>query len=130
MPYVLMLQTDADDQELTEAILEEMNWSVPVNFLANIDDLDNYTELHDLPAVILFSDNTRGMAVKPVRSLKSNSRYAHIPVIVLGEKSIASYIQECYKAGANTFITKPSSLDLTRKKIEGFFRYWFEIAEV
>jgi CheY-like chemotaxis protein len=127
--YVLMLETDPDDRELTEATLAEMQFSVPVKFLSNIEELDLFTA-EQTPSVILISDSNRGLAVKLVKQLKADPELNHIPVVVLGERSINSYVKDCYRAGANTFITKPSSLESTRKNIKTFFTYWFEVAEL
>ncbi len=127
--YVLMLQTDADDREITESALAEMEFSVPVKFLNNIEELDLFTA-EERPAVILLSDSARGMAVQLVKELKADPEYGHIPVVVLGERSMDSYVKDCYRAGANTFITKPSTHEQTKKKIEAFFTYWFEVAEL
>jgi hypothetical protein len=54
----------------------------------------------------------------------------HVPVVVLGEVSGDDHIKEWYRAGANTFIVKPSTVAATQKKIKTFFEYWFEVAEV
>ena len=128
--YVLMLQTDADDRELTESILAEINLHIPVKFLAEVDEIDDFTASVGMPSLILVSDSTKGLAVDLVRKLKSKAAYAHIPEIVLAEKSVSSFAKDCYRAGANTFITKPSSLEETRKKISIFFSYWFEVADL
>lgn len=125
-----MLQTDADDRELTESILAEINLHIPVKFLAEVDEIDDFTASVGMPSLILVSDSTKGLAVDLVRKLKSKAAYAHIPEIVLAEKSVSSFAKDCYRAGANTFITKPSSLEETRKKISIFFSYWFEVADL
>ena len=125
-----MLQTDAEDRELTESILQEISLSIPVKFLAEADEIDNYTAAVGFPSLLLVSDSSRGMAVNLVKKLKSKAAYSHIPVIILAERSLDSYAKDCYRAGANSFIIKPSSLAETRKKIDLFFKYWFEVAEL
>ena len=129
--YVLMLQTDPDDQHMTESALAEINPSLTIKYLQGIDEMDKYIMETGQPALILLNDQgtitERGQAL---RQIKANPAYSHIPVVVLGEKSSSDYVKECYRAGASSFITKPSSLKATRKKIEMFFSYWFEVAEV
>jgi DNA-binding response OmpR family regulator len=129
-PYVLMLQTDPEDRELTESIVNEFNFSVPLKFLAEAEEIDNYTAAVGFPSLLLVSDSSRGMAVSLVKKLKSKAAYSHIPVIILAERSLNSYAKYCYRAGANSFVIKPSTLEETRKKIEFFFKYWFEVAEL
>jgi len=131
MPYVLMLQTDPDDRYITESTLSEISVTVPVYFLDGIHQLDNFIATHGDPGVILIND--RGAAHlgrELLKQLKSDPVYNHIPVIILGEVTTPEYIRQCYRAGANTFIIKPSTLAATRKKIESFIQYWFEVAEV
>jgi len=129
--YVLMLQTDPDDQYITESALAEINSSLAIKYLQDTTEMEKYIAEMGEPALILLNDGgtitERGQLL---RRLKANPVYNHIPVVVLGERSSPDYIKECYRAGASTFITKPSSVNTTKKKIEMFFSYWIEVAEV
>jgi DNA-binding NarL/FixJ family response regulator len=129
--YVLMLQADPDDQYITESALAEINSSLTIKYLQETTEMEKYIAENGEPALILLNDGgtitERGQIL---RQLKANPVYNHIPVVVLGERSSPDYVKECYRAGASTFITKPSSINTTRKKIEMFFSYWFEVAEV
>jgi DNA-binding NarL/FixJ family response regulator len=129
--YVVMIRTDEDDQYITESTLAEIGNRVTVKYVHTIDDLDKLVAREGEPSVILLNDP--GITHKSnhwLKQLKQQSPYAHIPVVVLGEVSTDEYVRECYRAGANTFITKPSSIAETKTKIETFFRYWFEVAAV
>ena len=98
---------------------------------ANAGEIDGFISKNGYPAVILLNDQgTITARVQTLHQLKSNTSYSHIPVVVLGERSSPDYVKECYRAGASTFITKPSSINATHKKIALFFSYWFEVAEV
>jgi CheY-like chemotaxis protein len=129
--YVLMLQTDEEDKFITESTIHEMEYVVPLKFLDESERLDAYVDHHGLPSVILLND--RGSILQKnqlLRQLKNDPAYCHIPVVVLGEKSTDEYIRQCYRAGASSYITKPSSVNETKKKIGTFFSYWFDVAEV
>jgi hypothetical protein len=39
-------------------------------------------------------------------------------------------VKEAYRLGANSFIQKPSTLHLTKEKIETFAKYWLEVVEL
>jgi len=131
MAYILMLQADPDDQYITESALAEISPSTTVKYLQTIDEMEETVAIAGEPALILLNDKgtlrERGQTLK---QLKANPAYSHIPVVLLGEKSSGDYVKECYRAGASTFITKPSSVNATQKKIELFLSYWFEVAEV
>lgn len=131
MNYVLMVQVDEDDKFITEESLREAGISTPVKFLSKIDDLENFIKLESMPSLILLNDRGavhRGS--KLLTGIRGNRNYAHIPIIMLGEVTTPDYIKECYAAGANSYIIKPSTVHATIKKIELFFRYWSEVAEV
>jgi CheY-like chemotaxis protein len=128
--YVLMIQTDPDDQYITESALTEIGASIPVRFISSVAELGDTITSTGEPSVILLND--RGVfhnGAQVLKELKGDSSYRHIPVVILGEVSSADHIRQYYRNGANTFITKPSSVEGTRKKIETFFKYWFDVAE-
>ena len=126
-----MLWADADDRDLTEWAIAETGNEVPVRFVADTEELETMVGTNGEPSLILLND--RGAVHngrEQLSNLKKHAKYSHIPVAVLGEYSTRDYIRDCYRAGANTFITKPSTIAATKNKVELFFRYWFEVAEV
>jgi CheY-like chemotaxis protein len=129
--YVLMVQADEDDRSLTESILQEVQHRVPMHFIAGISEMETLVAALGLPSVILVNNKDhRHKAIDIVKHLKADASLAHIPVIVLGEITTPDYIKQYYRAGANTYVTKPSSVAATRKKIQLFLDYWFDVAEV
>ncbi len=130
-PYVLMLQADEDDQFLTQSILNEMQETIPMHFISVIEELNSCIVQNGLPAVILINNHDhRHKAMEVVKFLKADPGLNYIPVVVLGEITTADYTRQYYRAGASSYITKPSSLAAMRKKISLFLDYWFEVAEV
>ncbi|MEO5563578.1 MAG: hypothetical protein ABIR18_09085 [Chitinophagaceae bacterium] len=129
--YVLMLQTDPDDKYITESTLAELSKDIPVQFIAGLDEVDKTITASGQPVVILVNDKGHAQYGPPlIKKIKSHPVYGHVPVVILGEVTTSDYIRQCYRAGASTFITKPSTVAATRKKIETFFTYWFDVAEV
>ncbi len=130
-PYVLMLQADEDDQFLTQSILTEMQETIPMHFISGIGELKTSIGTNGLPAVILINNHDhRHKAMEVVKYLKADPGLNHIPVVVLGEITTSDYIRQYYRAGASSYITKPSTVAAMRKKISLFLDYWFEVAEV
>lgn len=129
-PYVLMLQTDVDDTELTQWALSGLQLALPVKFLDSLDEFEGFIELNGKPSLILLNENAKNTGIQIIRRLKTGQNYSDIPLVLLKENTLPAYINACYKAGASTVITKPSSLELTKKKIESFFYYWFDVAEL
>jgi CheY-like chemotaxis protein len=128
--YILMLQTDADDRDITETVLAGIELSMPVKFLESFDDLKSFLLLHGIPALVLINENARYISIEIVKHLKTDHAFKHIPLIILTENTLPKYLNDCYRAGAGTVITKPSTIELTKKKIEIFFAYWLKVAEL
>jgi CheY-like chemotaxis protein len=129
--YVLMIRADEDDQFFTESIVQEMRGSIPMHFVKDIQDIEQTFAVHGFPSVLLINNRDhRHKTIDIVSNLRTDPRLAHIPLIVLGEITTPEFIHKYYRAGASSYIIKPSSLAATRKKIELFFAYWFEVAEV
>ena len=129
--YLLMLQADEDDRYFTQSVLDEMQHTFPMHFIASIQELPELVKDKGLPSVMLINNHDhRHLAIEVVKQIKSDPALAHIPVVVLGEITTADYIRKYYQAGANTYVTKPSTVALMKKKIRLFLEYWFEVAEV
>jgi CheY-like chemotaxis protein len=128
-PYILMLEDDPDDRFFTTSVVSEMEQPVPIRFLSNSADL--FTTLRESePLVILIDFNLNpenGLDI--LKRLKSDPRFRHIPVVLLGDSTDPHFITTCYLNGANTYAVKPTTLEATRKKIGLFFQYWLEVAE-
>ena len=125
--YALMLQTDPDDEFFTRTTLEEMGLSDKFRF-SNAESLEDGIAEFGKPVVVLLNDSTGFPAMAKLNSIKTGP-YRHLPVVILGEHVTRDYKDAFYKAGAAAYISKPSSIADTRKKIEAFSRYWFEVAD-
>jgi CheY-like chemotaxis protein len=127
--YVLMLEDDADDRYITESTIKELGYNIPVRFLSYDRELITYLSQSEQPSLILLDYNPV-TGSDTLKQLKAHPDFNHIPVIVLSEVASNHHVRQCYQLGANSFIKKPDTADLTRNKIETFFRYWFEVAEI
>lgn len=128
--YVLMLENDADDRYITQTTLAELGYDIPMRYEYYSPTLPELIK-HDIPCLILLAYNTspeNGLEI--VRHFRNYSEHAHVPIIILVEELPPHYIRQYYLAGANTVIKKPSSVQLTRKKVKVFFEYWFSVAEL
>ena len=63
-------------------------------------------------------------------ALKSSKPINTIPIVILSDSISEKYRNECYAYGASSFIRKPQTVEDTAKKIETFFKYWLNVAEV
>lgn len=131
--YILMLESDPADREISNDYFREGN--IPVQFLISSNEVMTFLQSRQddylpLPRIILLSMRSipeTGLTV--LKQVKQHADFKHIPVIVLGENTQSDLIKMCYANGANTFINKPFTNDLTDIKIKSFIQYWFDVAE-
>ncbi len=129
-PYILMLESDPHDRELTMEFFAKDKRNIHVDFLSYSYEVLPY--LHSapsLPALILLRLNAvpdTGLLV--LESLKRNEAFQHVPVIILSEGTTSKLITQCYASGANTVIDKPFTYEETNIKIQYFLQYWFDVA--
>ena len=129
--YILMVEDDPDDRHITNQTLKEIGFNVPIIYLTQSDKVLSFLAAHEAPAIILIDFNSNpDNGIEVLKTLKGHTAYRHIPVIILSESAAPTYVTECYRHGAHTFIVKPFTTAATRKKIENFFTYWLEVAEV
>lgn len=133
---ILMLEHDDDDRYITQTTFTENHYPLKLHFVNNSDDLfafllsceRTYTAY---PALILLNHYAVPANVAEIiRELKSHSKYAHIPVVVLSGTVNSEMVRQCYAAGANSFIRKPASGSEINKRISSFIQYWFETVEL
>ena len=129
-PFVLMLEEDPDDRQITESALKDIGLDVSVKYVKYSNELFEELKADDKPSLILVDYNSSpASAIEVLKELRNTSDCSHIPAVVLGEGLSEKFIKECYQFGANSYITKPSSTRLTKDKIETFFKYWLEVVE-
>lgn len=127
--YALMVQTDDDDRFFADSTMREINLGVNVEYIPNINQLGKIVEKSGEPQVILINDSSIRPAGDQLKKIKADKGLSHIPVVILGEVATEEYIKKYYSLGANSYVIKPSTIEGTKKKIETFFRYWFEVAD-
>jgi CheY-like chemotaxis protein len=127
-----MLEHDDDDRYITQAIFDENQYRVSLNFVSDRDAFWKYLKSSSvLPSLILLNYHAGPLtAVGILDELKSNPRFQYIPVVVLSGSVKQDMVKDCYHAGASSFIQKPSSNKVATDKITNFIRYWFETVEL
>lgn len=81
------------------------------------------------PGIILLDLNLPGTDGRDILAdIKGDFDLKIIPVIVLTTSSAEQDIQDCYRAGANSFILKPVDLNKFMESIQRLKDFWFEVA--
>lgn len=83
------------------------------------------------PDLILLDLNLPNLTGREVlERIRANPRIRHIPVIILTTTQAQHEILECYRLGANCFITKPSNFSEFVELIRFTCTYWFQFAKL
>lgn len=128
---VLMLEEDTDDRYLTQDTLREAGIEQPIRFFNNGDELFAFLDTAGPPSLILIDYNSgRETGIEVLKKLKAHPGHRHHPVVILSDSIHPRYVRECYAHGASSFIKKPDNMEETRTRIETFFRYWLQVAEL
>ena len=128
---VLMIEDDLDDRYITQTYFADFGSSIALRFFDSHNDVIQYLDGLDrseLPELIVFDPGKRGN--QTLEQLKSHPRFREIPVVVVSEITHPATVKEAYRLGANSFIQKPSTLNLTKEKIATFAKYWLEVVEL
>lgn len=110
---VYIVDDDPDDRQIILDAFLENNTQMDYVFIENGDELmDTLASCQDTeyPSLILLDLNMPGMlGMQALKEIKSNSRYNHIPTIVLTTSTLLSDRSASYSLGANCFLSKPPS---------------------
>ena len=137
---ILYAEDDEEDRMLTEMAFKRTRLSNDLRFVADGQELMEYLFRHGaytdpatspMPGIILLDLN---MPIKDGRvaltEIKSEPSLRRIPVVVLTTSKEEEDIMRTYTEGANSYITKPVTLEKLIEVVETIGRYWFQIVEL
>ncbi|GAB2964815.1 response regulator [Hymenobacter coalescens] len=84
-----------------------------------------------LPAFVLLDLNLPGTDGRVVLgALKQDPQLRSIPVIIFSTSTNSRDIEECYRLGANSYLTKPIEYATLEEKTRLLVNYWLNTAEL
>jgi CheY-like chemotaxis protein len=109
---ILLVEDDQDDIDLMQDTLKDSRVDFIMEVIKQGDKVIPYLEMgKNFPDVILLDLNLPKMHGKEVlERVKSSPDFQKIPVVILTTSSAKEDQQLCLKAGANKFLTKPSTI--------------------
>lgn len=134
---ILIVEDSDDDYEVTvralkrdgplgNAILRCENGREALDYIADMGSSE-----HPRPGLVLLDLNMPGVDGRAVlKALKSDPRTSKIPVVILTTSDDDWDINNCYEAGANTYIKNPVDLAGFFMALKTLREYWMEVAIV
>jgi CheY-like chemotaxis protein len=134
---ILLVEDSPEDFEITVRAFRRTNMANPIHRCIDGEDALDYLHrrgtyadpaLAPRPAIILLDLNLPGTDGREVLAeIKRDGNLKEIPVVVLTTSADESDIENCYRAGANSFVQKPVDLPGFIAAIQRLKDYWFEI---
>ena len=134
---ILLVEDSPEDFEITVRAFRKTNIANPIFRCIDGEDALDYLyqrgayaapALAPRPAIILLDLNLPGTDGREVLAeIKQVDHLKDIPVVVLTTSADEVDIENCYRAGANSFVQKPVDLAGFIKAIQRLKDYWFEI---
>ena len=135
---ILIVEDSDDDYMATVRAFKKANLLNPVQRCTNGDQAIDYLlqrgefsepDKSPRPNIILLDLNLPGTDGKEVlRIIKANPNLQKIPVIVLTTSNAERDIEQCYAAGANSYVQKPVDLVGFIQSVARLTDYWFNVS--
>ncbi|SFD63298.1 response regulator [Spirosoma endophyticum] len=126
VPAVWFVDDDEDDRLFVRSAFEDIGPAVTVLTLNNGEQL--LAELKDsggLPKLILLDLNMPGLnGFELLRQLRSTPSFTQIPVVIFTTSSNELDRQKSLTAGANGFLTKPTTYDDLSRMAQSLSQQW------
>ena len=137
VPLILVCDDDPDDQVLIKEAFTHAGIKVEFRFtndgLELIDYLENCSASKEYPCpkIVLLDLNMPRMDGKQaLKWIKLHSEFKAIPVVIYTTSNEAGDIRQCYRLGANTFMTKCAEFEELVARADTFAKYWMDVANL
>jgi len=112
---ILLGEDDIDDVEFLKEMFSSVDDSFSLTFVHEgkkvMEHLNHLSE-DQLPCLIILDYNMPALnGAEILQQIKSNSRYNSIPTVIWSTSPSATYRIKCLDAGADDYVTKPSSVN-------------------
>ena len=131
---VLLVEDDADDEELTLRGFKRINLENPVDVARDGQEALDYLFGSDgrasrpLPVVVMLDLKLpRIGGLEVLKRIRSEERTHRVPVVILTSSSEDRDIIDGYDSGANSYVRKPIQFDEFATAIAQLGMYWLMI---
>ena len=137
---ILIVEHDEREQALFSLAMASNKIRNPIRFAATNDEIFSYLgsifyhprlAQNRLPGVIILNHTlSKAESFGVLESIKGNSIYKQIPVVVLSSSSNAEDMDTCYSKGCNGYFTRPFNEEEYKKVVKVIYDFWLDAATV
>ena len=134
---ILLIDDRASDAKLFEHALEQAGTRAKLYWVATAEEGLAYLKQEGRFAgagrvrLVVSDLSMPGMdGFEFLAQVRKNPVLAAIPIVILSSSQSPQDVFRCYRLGANSYLTKPMSLQTFVETIGTLVRYWLDIAEL
>jgi CheY-like chemotaxis protein len=123
---VMLVEDNPDDVAFTKRVLRfnklDRNLVLAADGREAVEGLERLAKEDKHPDLILLDINLPDISgIDLLTRIKRDSRFSHIPVVILTGSNVDDDIQKSYDLGASTYLVKPISNDALMLVIKNLF---------
>ncbi|GAB3642692.1 response regulator [Spirosoma arcticum] len=124
-----IVDDDADYRFLVQQVFSRFLSAYPMRlFPSGKALLDELPQMSEQPNLILLDRHMPDLdGHQTLLYLKQQSAYQKIPVVMMSAHASLFEIEDCYKAGVNSFLFKKSGLAPLKDTLSAVCQYWLEL---
>lgn len=129
--HILLVEDSSGESELFRQALEQAEFAGRLSTVPDTKSalmvLESVAETgaRTLPSLIVLDlklASQNGLTL--LRRIRQDSRFAHVPVVMLTTSEDPHDMHDCYKAGANGYVVKPDTIAELVDLVGDLCRYW------
>ncbi|MFZ7111031.1 MAG: response regulator [Desulfatiglandales bacterium] len=138
--HILMVDDDPDDYYLTRDALGEAGSEYILRLVSDGSEMldyllnrGNYADRQENPTpdlILLDLNMPRMDGHQALSEIRSCEHTKNVPVVIFTTSCNEEDINGCYRAGANSFLHKPSDYDSLVMAMRHLMDYWFNTVEL
>ncbi|GAB3044785.1 response regulator [Spirosoma pulveris] len=127
-PQIYIVDDAADYRLILQQVFSRFFPTYSVALFADGNGcLETLSRLNQLPDLMVLDRHMPGLdGHQLLLHLKTHPTYRKIPIVMMSAAASIEEINDCYEAGANSFLGKPMELDLLREQLGLICHYWLE----
>jgi len=127
LPPFLFVEDTASDYEAATRALRRLGVTAPTVWCTNVGSAEEYLLAGHVPApglIILDLRLPDGDGKEILRLVRADARLRPVPVAVWSASEDPAVIENCYRQGATTYLTKAARRDVFGESIRKFANMW------
>jgi two-component system response regulator len=130
IPEVLLVENELPDAQRSFKGISASGVDCHVTVRQGVEEALEYlcgTQGIPPSLIVLNFLSSTAQCVDVLGRLRMNDRTWLIPVVVFGDRDAVTDLQECYQAGANSFVSGPSDPEECARRLGWIVRYWLTV---